>query len=186
MKLDLNFASRRYVNRRAINRAYWGVATALLCLLVWGISLSLLTRGHILQSQSQLAALQQDEQELLGTQSVPLDSQRLEEIRQEFARDQKLLDQDSFRWTALFDRMEHLLPAGVSLRGFKPDYEARTLSIDGVAKDLSSLQKFLDHMLDADSISKAYLNRQAAVKVHDTEGKEHSALSFSVSLEGVF
>jgi type IV pilus assembly protein PilN len=186
MQLNLNFASRRYVNRKAINRGYWIVATALLGFLVWGSTQGLLTRGHILQSQGQLANLQQDQQELLGTRSVPLDSRRIEEIRRQFAQNQKLLDQDAFRWTALFDRMERLLPAGISIRGFKPDYEERTLAIEGVARDLSSLQEFLDRLLGSDAISNAYLNRQAFVSLRDAQGTERSALSFSVNLEGVF
>lgn len=186
MKLNLNFASRRYINRKHISRVYWFIASAFLCLLFWSISQLLLTQTHIQQSQNQLATLQQDEQELLGTQSVSLDSQRIEEIRKEFARDQKLLTQDSFRWTALFDRMELLLPAGVSIRGFHPDYDARTLSIEGVAKNLSTLQTLLDRLLESDSITNAYLNRQTYVTVRDTKGTEHSALNFSVNLEGVF
>lgn len=186
MKLNLNFASRSYINRKHIKRVYLLVTTGLICLLLWLLSQILLTQTHIQQSRMQLATLQQDEQELLGTKSISLDSQRVEEIRKEFARDQKLLTQDSFRWTALFDRMERLLPTGVSIRGFKPDYKDQSLVIEGVAKNLTALQTLLDRLLESESISSAYLTRQAYAKVRDTRGKEHSALNFSINLEGVF
>lgn len=186
MELNLNFASRRYVNHRAVSKAYWLISIGFLSLLIWAVMQCLVTHTQIRQSQGQLTTLQQDEQELLGTQSVPLDSQRVEELRSEFERKQNLLDQDSFRWTALFDRMELLLPSGVSIRRFQPDYGKQSLAIEGVAKDLSKLQSFLDRLLEADSIENAYLNRQAYTKVRDAKGNEQPALSFSVNLEGVF
>ena len=186
MKLNLNFANRRYINRKVVSRAYWIIASVLILMLVWFVKESLLAQENLGKMESQLAALEQDEFELLGTKSVPLDSQRLEEIRQQFDRNQKLLDQDSFRWTELFDRIEVLLPQGVSIRGFSPDYEEKTLAIEGVAQNLTSLQELLDRLLESDSISNAYLNRHATIKVNDTKGNEYSALSFSVNLEGVF
>ena len=79
-----------------------------------------------------------------------------------------------------------MLPDGVSIRGFRPDYKDRALAIEGVAKDLTALQTLLDRLLESDSISSAYLQRQAYVKVRDTKGKEYSALNFSINLEGVF
>jgi len=186
MKLNLNFANRRYVNRKVVNKTYWAVIAVLIMLMFWTIRESLVVQKSIQNIQSQLVTLERDEFELLGSKSVPLDSNRLEEIRREFDRDQMLLDQDSFRWTALFDRIEVLLPEGVSVRGFKPDYAGRTLSIEGVAKDLSGLQEFLDRLLESDSITNAYLNRHTDVKVNDIQGNEFRALSFSVDLEGVF
>jgi len=186
MKLDLNFASRHYVNRRLVSKAYWLVAIGLLCLLIWTFSQCLFARDQIQKSKGQLAVIAQEEREVLGTKSVSLDSLNLDEIRSKFTTNQMLLDQDSFRWTALFDRMEILLPAGVSIRRFQPDYEKQSLAIEGVAKNLSALQQLLDRLLEADTISNAYLQRQSETKVRDTSGKEYPALSFSISLEGVF
>lgn len=186
MKLNLNFASRRYINRRAVTKGYWMVATGLLCLFLWILYQNLFVSTQIQQTRNQLSALQQDEQELLGTKSVSLDSQKIEELRKEFARNQMLLDQDSFHWTALFDRMEKLLPDGISIRAFKPDYEKRTLAIEGYARDLKVLQALLDRLLEADTISNVYLNRHAFANMKDSQGRQHSVLDFSLSLEGVF
>lgn len=186
MKLDLNFASRRYVNRKAVTKGYWLAAIVLICLLIWFVSHCLLTQQQIAQSESQLITLAQDEKEILGIKSVSLDSQQIADLRSEFARNQQLLNQDSFRWTALFDRIEELLPKGVSIRGFKPNYEKRTLALEGVAKDLGRLQTLLDRLLESDSISNAYLSRHAEKKVKDKKGNEYLALSFSIDLEGVF
>jgi len=186
MKLNLNFASRSYINRKAIRKLYWLVVSVLLCFFIWSVIQILLTQTQIQQNRNQLEALQQDEYELLGTESVALDSKRIEEIRSEFARDQKLLEQDSFRLTALFDRIEELLPSGISIRAFRPDYDNNAISIEGVAKDLSSLQTFLDRLHGSTFITDVYLQRHAETKVHDAKGNEQLALQFSVNVEGVF
>lgn len=186
MKLDLNFASRRYVNRKAVNKGYWLVAILLIGLFFWSVMECIFISTQIEQNHVQLSVLQMDEKELFGTESIPLDSEKIETIRAELLSSQELLDQDSFRWTQLFDRMEKLLPPGVSIRRFSPNYEKRSLAIEGVAESLRSLQTLLDRLLQAEGMVNVYLKRHAEIKVKDSEGRERIALSFSVDLEEVF
>ncbi|PLX89223.1 MAG: hypothetical protein C0618_01550 [Desulfuromonas sp.] len=186
MKLNLNFAGRSYVNMRLIGQAYWLSAALLVVLLLWGVIQLLSTHTMIAEQDTKLAALQKDREELLGIESIALDTEKLEAVRADVVRSQVLIDQDSFHWTALFDRMENLLPDGVSLRGFRPNYKERSLDITGVAKDLNSLQTFLDQLLTDDTIETAFLQQQAETKVQDIKGTEYIALTFSVKLRGVF
>ncbi len=185
MKVTLNLASRHYVNRRAVSRL--GLFLILLLVLV----LAYLTIG-VLQNRSQLDSYKNNiadlDQQLLKLQGeVPrsLTSQQIEAQKVEFKQAQALLERDAFRWTALFDRMERRLPSGVSVVSFNPDYKAKTLSMVGVARKLSDLQKLLDN-LHQETFEQVYLNRQGQTSVGDGEGGKVTAISFEVRLEGVF
>ncbi len=76
-------------------------------------------------------------------------AEELGKQRQTYHQAEASLQRDAFRWTGLFDRMEKLLPDGVSLRSFNPDYAKNSLSILGVARTLTQLQTLLDNLQNA-------------------------------------
>ena len=185
MKLTLNLASRRYLNRRAINQ------TCLLLLLLLGGWLAYQVVDY-LQTQARLEALQeanaQLQQDLVALQSeLPshLSPQQLEQQQQQYAEAKGYLQRDAFRWTTLFDRMEERLPAGVSVRSFQPNYEDESLVMTGVAKDLSDLQTLLDSLF-SEPFEQVYLQNQGRVEISDGRGGKVSALNFALKIEGVF
>ncbi len=185
MKLTLNLASRRYLNRRAINQGY-----LLLCLLFSGLLIYLAIgffqgRRQIENYRADISDLQTQLEKLQMDMPRHLTDERIEKQKQDFVQAEAYLKRDAFRWTQLFDRMESLLPAGVSLRSFKPDYKNRSLLLTGVARGLPELQALLDNLL-ADSFQQVYLQRQGRVEISDGPGDKITALNFSLKIEGVF
>lgn len=182
MKLAINLASRRQLNQRLLNLTY-NFSTLLLIFV-------LLVQGKALFDDYTLAKTYQlhldaMQQELLGKQPEKVDQKEIAEQLQSYNRAKNLLQRDAFRWTALFDRMEILLPEGVSLRSFRPDYGKNSLAINGVARSLNNLQIFLDK-LQKDNFQQVYLKKQGEVSADDGRGGKITALSFSISLTGVF
>jgi len=182
MKLTLNLASRRYINERALT---WGclVLTLLLVLLLF-----FQLRGWMQSRELNLAhqaEINKLEEQLQGKIPKRLTSEEISLQKQEFNVAQQLLQQDAFRWTELFDRMEKLLPENVSIRSFSPDYNKGSLTITGVAKNLIDLQDLLDN-LHNDSFKFVYLRNQRQVEVLDYQEQKRPALGFSILLEGVF
>ncbi|HEY5672979.1 MAG TPA: PilN domain-containing protein [Malonomonas sp.] len=185
MKVTLNLASRRYVNRRALNRLGILLLMLLLVLLTFQVRGFLLRQNQVQNYEKNLVEMQQEYQQLLGKTVQSLSPEQLARQQVEFNQAQTLLQRDAFRWTQLFDRLEKLLPAGVSIASFTPDYKSRSLELSGSARTLADLQRLLNN-LHNDSFAQVFLNSQTQIKVSDGQGGEVSALGFNVTLEGVF
>ena len=182
MKLSINLASRRYPNERALKIGLSSLV--ILLLLVLAVQGSVYLENHLLsqQYQSHLDSLRE---QLRGELPKQLTVKELEEQRQDYKWVVTLLQRDAFHWTKLFDRMERLLPEGVSLLSFKPDYDKSSLLINGVAKNLKNLQSLLDN-LHSGRFEHVYLKNQGEVEVDNGHGGKRTALSFSISLKGIF
>ncbi len=182
MQLTINLASRRYLNRRLFQLIFWVLVLLLSGIITWQISSFLAARQQEQEYRSHLQALQE---QLTGKRPEQQSAVGLAQQQAAYDRAAILLQQDAFRWTLLFDRMEQLLPTGISLRSFNPDYEKNALVLTGVARDLSRLQALLDNLHGAD-FQHAYLITQGEVQVNDGRGGKRTALSFSINLAGVF
>jgi type IV pilus assembly protein PilN len=182
MKLSINLASQRHINQRALRVILSGIILLLLIVLALQGNAYLKTRQLAQQHQSHIDSLQE---QLRGKLPKRLTAEDLAEQRQTYDQAAILLQRDAFRWTALFDRMERLLPEGVSLRSFNPDYNKNSLLITGAARNLHNLQALLDN-IQAEQFHQVYLKNQGEVDVDDGRGGKRTALSFSISVEGVF
>lgn len=182
MKLSINLASRRHMNQGLFQLGFVVFLVLLVVLLTFqavgylkGYQLSQTYQSHLDELQLQLQGKQPDR----------VDPQAIAERQQSYDQAQRLLKRDSFRWTALFDRMEALLPPGVSLLSFNPDYEKKSLQVNGLAKDLKSLQALLDN-LENEKFEPVYLNGQGQADVDNGRGGKRVALTFSISLGRIF
>ena len=182
MKLSINLASRRHLNQQVLKLTISCIIVLLLLILAIQGNTYLQNRQQALQYQVHLDSLQE---QLRGKLPKRLTPEELANQRQAYKQAEILLQRDAFRWTALFDRMEGLLPDGVSLGNFNPDYGKSSLLINGVAKNLESLQILLDNLQSA-QFNQVYLKNQGEVDVDNGRGGKRKALSFSISLEGVF
>lgn len=182
MKLSINLASRRHMNQGLFQLTFVVLLLLLVAVLVFQGSAYL--KGYRL-SQTYQSHLDELQQQLQGKQPERIDPQAVAERQQSYDQARRLLQRDAFRWTALFDRMEALLPAGVSLLSFNPNYEQKNLQINGLAKDLKALQALLDN-LETEKFDPVYLNSQGETDVDDGRGEKRVALTFTISLGRIF
>ncbi len=186
MKLTLNLASRRYVNRRALNHGFIAAAALLVLFCLWSL-VGLIEQHELLkQNRQQVAEIEQQLRVLRGGPVKPLSEEERSRIEAQFLIAQRLLEQDAFRWTKLLDRMEALLPAGVSINSFRPDFGKDSLALDGQARSLKEMRQFLDRLLKKGGFQQVYLNSHSRTKVRDYADNEREAVTFSVQLQGVF
>jgi type IV pilus assembly protein PilN len=178
MKLSINLASRSYVNRRLVGLGILLLSIFFAAVLLFQGNAYLSDRRLLMVCQERISELQS---ELNAKQSAQIDPQDVAAKQSALEEAQRLLKRDAFRWTTLFDRMEAVLPDGVSLLSFNPDYEKQSLNINGVALDLKSLQRFLDN-LEEDDFDPVYLTSQGKREVDDGSGGKKSALTFSLNL----
>ena len=181
MRLTLNLASRRHRYQRQVRSLMKLFSALMLIVLVCQGYQWIGLHGDISAREHQVAALRQD----LGVLPPQVQPEDLTTKYREYYRARDLLQRDNFRWTELFDRMESLLPEGISLRSFQPDYNADSLRVEGIARDLAHLQTMLTNLLGGE-FSTVYLLQQSHTRVSDGRGGTRSALNFSLHIEGVF
>ncbi len=182
MKLTLNLASRTYVNERALSLGCLILALMLVVLLLFQARAVLQERERNLSYQKEISTL---ETQLSSKLPKQFSKEQLATQQEAFQQAQELLQRDAFRWTALFDRLEKLLPEHVSLKNLNPNYQKGSLTIEGVARQLGDLQQLLDN-LHAEEFKQVFLTGQSSVDVDDFAGNKRPALQFSILLEGVF
>ncbi len=186
MKFNLNLASRRYANKRALNHGFLAALCLLLLFSGWSIVDLMQENARLRQNEEAVSEASQQLRVLRGGPKKPLSPAERAELEKEHAVIKDLLDQDAFRWTALLDRMERLLPVGVSLSGFNPDFKKKSLSIRGLSRDLELMRKFLDQLEKNGDFKQVYIKNHARTMVKDYADNEREAISFSIQLEGVF
>ncbi len=186
MKLNLNLASRRYVSKRALQQGFVAVTVILLFFGAWEVSTLISSNNALQVNQQHLGEVKFQLQELRGGPQKTLSIEERAALEKSYSIAVDLLKRDAFRWTALLDRMEGLLPVGVSLTDFKPAYKKKSLSLNGQARSLKEMRIFLDQLLKSKDFAQVYLKGHSRIKVRDYADAERGAISFSLQLEGVF
>jgi len=182
MKYSINLASRSYINKRALYVGYAICGVILIGALLFngGYFLSL-TR----QIETTTFRLNELEGKLIASQGGDVASysaQRYEKVLEEIALANDILRRDAFRWTALLDQLEEVVPGDVSIRKIEPDHMKRSVKIDGLARGLKGMNRFLDNLIKSGNYKEVLLLSQASVEVAGSA----SQLGFSIELLGAF
>jgi type IV pilus assembly protein PilN len=183
MKLTLNLASRSYINRRALYALYAVLIALLVLLLALNIGFYFRTQSQARQLKERVAEF---DRELAGRQenAVEFSPAAYEEMLEEIAFANEILLKDSFRWTALLDRLEEVVPDKVIIRGIQPEYKSGSLNLTGGARRVEDLRRFLDNLIESSQFSDVYLLQQARETGKGRNGG--GDIGFSVVVRGAF
>jgi len=184
MKLSLNLASRSYVNRRALYLFYAVLFSVLVLLLALNLVFYLRTRSQTRHLHERLAVF---DRELAGGQEKGgrFSPEAYEKMLQDIAFANEILVKDSFRWTALLDRLEEVVPAKVIIRGIQPDYKTSSLNLTGTARRVEDLKRFLDNLIESSTFSDAYLLQQSRETGRGKNGGQGD-IDFTIVVRGAF
>jgi type IV pilus assembly protein PilN len=178
MKINLNLATRPYVNRRALLAGYLIAALLLLAAAAFLLTMVLQSRRQTVNVVAEMGALQKrsglDQPLPQGAAYTPAAQAELEK-RISFANE--LLERDHFHWTELLDRLEETTLAGISIEGLQPEFKSGLVKISGRASDLGRLRQFLDRLAASPHFSDVLLLRQGRDK------QEGNQVSFSLTLK---
>ena len=182
MDLRINLASRPYLNRRAVWQWLLLLGGGLLLVLGINLNFGLTNYHHLRQLENRHAEL---DQQLAGLKGVAgqYSPEKFEQTRKQVDSVNRLILADEFQWTVLLNRLEELVPDDVSISSIQPDYKERGLRMEGVARDVTSMMKFLDRLLASDDLNQAYLLRQAVTEQRD---KRTTLVDFSLEIREAF
>jgi type IV pilus assembly protein PilN len=184
MKLSLNLASRSYLNRRALYGIYSILFALLVLLLVFNLASYLRSQSQARQLQERLAEF---DRELAGRQetAAAFSPAAYEETLEEITFANEVLIKDSFRWTALLDHLEEVVPDKVIIRGIQPDYKSGSLNLIGAARRVEDLKRFLDNLIQSSHFSDAYLLQQAREGEKGRKGGQGD-IGFTIAVREAF
>ncbi len=182
MKYTINLARRSYVNKKALYLGYLLCGIILVVGLLYNASYYFKLRSQINTTESRLAELEEKVLASQGTDIADYSVARYENVLKQIKGANEILNRDSFRWTALLDQMEKVVPSNVKIRSISPDHEKRIIKVACLAKDLKDMKRFLDNLIKSGNYSDVLLLDQAVGK-NDTSKAE---LQFSVELLGAF
>jgi len=182
MKPTINLSTRSYINRHALRSALLAAITALAVWLFVGIYLAIHDVAYLRGLNEKISALEAQNGGASGGTRVQASNADLGRRWQEVSFINRLLERDTYRWTALLDQLEEQAFGGIVVRSIQPDFKNRTLSIRGYARELSHLRRFLDNLIASGEYRDVFLLDQNTKKVKDLTGQEREAIAFELSL----
>jgi type IV pilus assembly protein PilN len=171
VKLEINLATRFYVNFKRVN---FYILLALLILIVWisagiySVASNFSELRKFSSSTAKMAAKSGKEQV-----SESDFNKMLEEVKYV----NSILVKRSVNWLSLFDRLEMLVPEGVALRALEPSDAGQTLRISGSARSFTYIRKFMENLESSSNFTEIYLTNHAIVKV----GSSQKGIDFTVT-----
>ena len=183
-RFELNLARRPFTNDLLPWIVVGVLGAASLGLTVWNMSLFVSVRSQISDLQDQRSALtarQRDaERETAALIKTGRDTiQELGASRATFAN--KIIQQWAFRWTALFNELETVIPYGVRLRTIRPRFEEGVrIRLGGMAKNNESFWDFQLSLLDAPAFGDVYPDAVQASDARLTVGRGEQLFSLEM------
>jgi len=181
MKIHLNLASRVYINRRTLNLVYCAVIAVMGLLLIINIVSLLHHHRHSRKVSEILVSIPENRTKVR-------ESERLHDpqvIARQVGYANEILQKRRFHWSDFLHRMESVLPGGVRLRSIQPQSRGGSVRLQGVARGVPELRRFLEN-LSADPVLNDYFFLEQAPARGDGVGDHPGALGFSLQLRGVF
>jgi len=174
MRLTTNLATRRYVNLAQLNLAL------LLGFVLCG-SLALFKAVEIGGNASEISRI---DRLIRGSATreggVPVSAAQLKAQASRIAIANAIIEKKTVNWLNFLDRLEEVVPAGVTLTEITPD-RLQTLKIRGAARSFQNLRSLLENLENSKDFSEVYLLSQSDTKV----GLTQKGIVFSLSCKVV-
>ena len=184
MKLTLNLATRTYVNRRAVRTGCWVGCGILGVLLLWNLVALGREWTHLRWMGQHATERRQQLERKQGLEGPPVSAAELSQRRKDVELVNGILMRETFEWTRLLTHLEGLVVDGITLVAIEPDATTRSHKLTGMARDLGSLQRYLDRLIERGGFRAVYLPTQERTSVPDGRGGERAAIRFSTNLVG--
>jgi type IV pilus assembly protein PilN len=161
MRLTINLATRIYINKRRLN---FFIACAFIIL-----TLLLLVNGRkIAAGFGDKGRLDQGIKVLEGkareTKTSPVPEKEYQALLSSIKFANGIIEQKSFDWLMLFDRLESVVPEGIAIASIEPSPKDDGLKLAGMARNFANLRKFVENLEESNFFTEVYLVSQSNVQ----------------------
>jgi type IV pilus assembly protein PilN len=173
MQFKTNLATRTYINRKHLNIAMAAALTFLLFLFLLQVSLVFHNSGEMRHLSSVQASLEARSKK----QGVVFSGSDYTKLLSDIKFANSIINRKTFDWTGLLNRLESVVPQGITLSSVAPDTKERTLKISGLSLNFGRIRQFIENLEDSNFFSDVYLEKQDESKAPD----DRKVISFSIT-----
>jgi type IV pilus assembly protein PilN len=173
MQFKTNLATRAYVNRKHLNIAMAAALTLLLILFFLQLRLVLHNTAEIKHLSSVQASLEARSKK----QGIVFSGSDYTKLLADIKFANTIIHRKTYDWIGLLNKLENVIPQGVTLSSVSPDTKQRTLKISGLSLNFGHIRQFMENLEDSNFFSDVYLEKQDESKATD----DRKVISFSIT-----
>lgn len=175
MRLTINLATKIYLNRRQLNLAFALVIALLLLILLINVKNIATNIGETSRVGKELQALEQKS----GSTGRKVTEAEYQNLVKHITFANGVIYRKTFSWLGLLDKLENVVPEGVSLNHIEPDSKGKALKLTGTTSTFFRLRQLLENMEESKDFSNIYLVSQSDARVGDTQ----KGITFSITCQ---
>lgn len=173
MQFKTNLATRTYINRKKLNIALAAALVVLVFLMLVQAGILAYNAGEISKLDATQAAAEPRQHKRAQTFTDKDYEKLLAEIK--FANG--IIERKTFDWIGLLNRLEGVVPAGLTLTSVEPKSADRTLNLSGISLNLKNIRKLMENLEESDFFSEVYLHKHA----ESSSADEQRGITFNIS-----
>lgn len=175
MRLTINLATRTYLNNRQLNYLFAFIFILLIFLLMINIR-------HIASSTAETSRIKEDLkafQHKSGSSGKRIPESEYQDLVNQIKSANEIIYRKTFSWLTLLDKLEGVIPEGVSIKQIEPDSKNKILKLSGTTPAFSKLRLMLENMEASRDFAEIYLLTQSVTRVGDSQ----KGISFSITCQ---
>jgi type IV pilus assembly protein PilN len=173
MQFKINLATRTYINKKKVNSTIAAAIMVLLFLFLVQIKIYSRNAGEI----SRISSLKTADDAGFKKKVPGFTEKDYVKLTNDIKFCNSLIEKKTYDWVGLLNRLESVVPDGLTLTSLEPDSEEHTLKLTGNSLNFGVMRHFMENLEASDFFSNVYLYKQ-----DEKETKENQKLlSFTIS-----
>jgi type IV pilus assembly protein PilN len=173
MQLNLNLATRSYVNTRQLHMAIAVTSVLLLLWLAFNIKAIAFNVGESKRLQYQITALEKK----MKRDSKGVPPKEYDELLKKIHFVNSIIDKKKLNWLYFLEQLEAVVPEKVALNAVDPDVQKQSLKLTGTARDFTDLRRFFEALSSSTYFKNVFLENQSPIKV----GQNQKGVTFTIT-----
>jgi type IV pilus assembly protein PilN len=173
MQIRTNLATRTYIDKKKLNNILLAGIAVLLLFLIVQIKICAFNAGET----TRLNAMKISMESRFKKKRIDFSENDYKKLTEDIKFVNGIIERKAYDWVGLLNRLEGVVPDGLTLTSVEPNSKEKTLKISGVSMNFKAVQRLLDNLEESNFFHDIYLEKQDESK--SVENKKF--LSFVIS-----
>ena len=142
MRLDINLATRSYINLPLVNSLIWSATVILLLFMICNVKGAISGTGELNRLKADIVKYETQ----LNTRPAGVSEQEFIRMQTDIKFYNAIIVKKSRDWLGLLDKLESSTPEGVSLTSLAPDSKSGEIKLEGKARSFTVVRNYLEKL----------------------------------------
>ncbi len=165
MQFTINLATKTYINQKQLTWALAAGSIVLLFFLLINIKIFDFNAGEI----HRLTKIEADSAAKHVATRRTVTEEEYTRLLASIKQANGIIERKAFNWLILLDRLESVVPAGVSLSAVEPGVKEQTLKLSGTALHFKNLRQFMENLEASMFFTDVFLLDQGEAKASENQ-----------------